>query len=130
MPADIIFTNGPIITVDPKHPSAEAMAVLGNRIVRVGAVDEVSSERGPHSRVIDLEGRCLLPGLNDNHNHPMSFGQALSQIDVTPTAAPTLDSLQDAFRERAKLQNGEGWLIARGYDDSRLDIHRHPTRYE
>jgi predicted amidohydrolase YtcJ len=130
MPADVIFTNGPIITVDPKRPSAEAVAVLGNRIVGVGSRDEVDTERGPSTRVIDLEGRCLLPGLNDNHTHPMSFGQALSQIDATPKAAPTLMTLQNAFRERANQQPGEGWLIARGYDDSRLDVHRHPTRFE
>ncbi|CAN5509274.1 hypothetical protein BH23CHL4_BH23CHL4_07610 [soil metagenome] len=130
MPADVIFKNGPIITVDRQHPSAEAVAVLGNQILRVGSIDDVESERGSQTKIINLQGRCLLPGLNDNHNHPMSFGQSLSQIDATPGAAPTLTALQDAFRERALLQNGEGWLIARGYDDSRFDLHRHPTRYE
>ncbi len=130
MPADVIFRNGPIITVDSQQQSPEAVAVLGNRILRVGTVDELSAEIGPETTIIDLEGRCLLPGLNDNHNHPMSFGQALNQIDASPMAAPTLQALQDAFRSRAAQQRGDGWLIARGYDDSRLDIHRHPTRYE
>jgi predicted amidohydrolase YtcJ len=58
----------------------------------------------------------------------MSFGEAMSWIDATPGAAPTLAALQAAFR--AKGGHGDGWLIARGYDDTRLDIHRHPTRYE
>lgn len=129
MSADVIFRNGPIVTIDPVIPHPEAVAVRGNRIARVGTLHEVLSDAGPDTRTIDLAGRALLPGLNDNHNHPISFGQGLSQIDATPGVAPSLRSLQDAFRKRAAVQS-DGWLIARGYDDSRLDIHRHPTRTE
>jgi predicted amidohydrolase YtcJ len=127
--ADFIFRNGPIITVDPTTANAEAVAVQGNRITRVGTLDEVLTEAGPETRTIDLGGHALLPGLNDNHTHPISFGQGLSQVDASPGATPTLSSVQDAFRKRAQEQPN-GWLIARGYDDTRLDIHRHPTRYE
>ncbi|MGD9714771.1 MAG: amidohydrolase family protein, partial [Thermomicrobiales bacterium] len=130
MQADAIFVNGPIISVDPAHPAPQAVAVLANRIVGVGSRDDILTFCGPQTRVIDLGGRCLLPSLNDNHNHPMAFGESLSQIDATPASAPTLAALQDAFRSRSREQHGEGWLIARGYADSRLDIHRHPTRYE
>jgi predicted amidohydrolase YtcJ len=127
--ADFIFRNGPIITVDPATANAEAVAVQGNRITRVGTLDEVRAETGPGTKTIDLAGRALLPGLNDNHNHPIYFGQGLSQIDASPGAAPSLAALQGAFQKRANEQPS-GWLIARGYDDTRLDIHRHPTRYE
>ncbi len=129
MSADFIFRNGAIITIDAATAAAEAVAVQGNRITRVGTLDEVLEEAGPETRTIDLAGRALLPGLNDNHNHPISFGQGLSQIDASPGAAPTLAAVQEAFRKRASEQP-HGWLIARGYDDTRLDIHRHPTRYE
>lgn len=131
MPADLIFLNGPVITVDDRQPSPEAVAVLGNKISRVGTADEVRAEAGSLTRVVDLAGRALLPGLNDNHNHPISLGQALSSIDATPAAAPTLAALQRAFREAASsTPSRDGWLIGRGYDDTRLDVHRHPTRYE
>jgi predicted amidohydrolase YtcJ len=131
MPADLIFLNGPIITVDDRKPTAEAVSVLGNKISRVGTADEVRAEAGPATRVVDLAGRALLPGLNDNHNHPISLGQALKSIDATPVAAPTLAALQRSFREAASSSSGrDGWLIGRGYDDTRLDVHRHPTRYE
>lgn len=129
MSADVIFRNGPIIPIDPAMPNPEAVAVQGNRITRVGTLDEVLAEAGPGTRTIDLGGRALLPGLNDNHNHPISFGQGLRQIDASPGAAPTLAAVQEAFRARAGTESNE-WLIARGYDDTRLDIHRHPTRYE
>jgi predicted amidohydrolase YtcJ len=129
MPADLVFLNGPIITIDDRRPTAEAIAVLGNRISRVGTAEEVRAEIGPATRVVDLGGGALLPGLNDNHNHPISLGQSLSSIDATPAAAPTLAALQNAFREAATRGDGrDGWLVGRGYDDTRLDVHRHPNR--
>lgn len=74
-PADYIFEGGTIYTVDAANPSAEAVAVRGERIVYVG--DPVGAEalRGPDTEVVDLAGRMLLPGFIDNHIH--SFGGAL-----------------------------------------------------
>src|SRR5215217_3344601 len=133
MSADLVFLNGTVITVDDDRPTAEAVAVVGNRIARVGGSDEVRSEVGPHTRVIDLEGRALLPGFNDNHTHPISYGLGLSLIDARPGTVPTLAGLQQAFRDAALTTSTavrDGWLLARGYDDSRLDVRRHPTRQE
>jgi hypothetical protein len=131
MPADLVFRNGPSITVDDRRPTAEAVAVSANKISRVGTDEEVRAEIGPATRVVDLGGRALLPGLNDNHNHPISLGQSLSSIDAGPAAAPTLAALQQAFRAAAARGSGrDGWLVGRGYDDTRLDVHRHPTRFD
>jgi hypothetical protein len=129
--ADLVFLNGPIITVDDARPAAEAVATLNGRIALVGSEAEGRAAIGPNTRVIDLGGRALLPGLNDNHNHPISFGEMLSSIDASPKSAPTLAKLQELFRAAAaNAGNTGGWLIARGYDDTRLDVHRHPTRFE
>jgi predicted amidohydrolase YtcJ len=130
VPADIVFKNGPIITIDPEQPAAEAVAICGKKIVRVGSAADLQDEIGPSTRVINLEGRALLPGLNDNHNHPISLGMSLTSIDASPSTVTTLPELQQAFRTAADEARPDEWLIARGYDDSRLDIHRHPTRYE
>jgi predicted amidohydrolase YtcJ len=133
MPADLVFLNGTVITVDDSQPGAEAVAVIGNRIARVGTTAEVREEVGPETRVLDLAGRTLLPGFNDNHTHPISYGLGLSLIDARPAAVPTLAGLQDAFRAAAATTPTsvrDGWLLARGYDDSRLDVRRHPTRQE
>ena len=132
MPADLAFINGTIITVDDARPAAEAVAIVGNRIARVGSNDEVRAEIGPGTRVVDLAGRTLLPGFNDNHTHPISYGIGLGLIDARPAAIPTLAGLQDAFRAAAAngMSGRDGWLLARGYDDSRLDVQRHPTRQE
>ena len=133
MPADLVFLNGTVITVDDDQPTAEAVAVVGNRIARVGSTDEIRDEVGAATRVVDLEGRALLPGFNDNHTHPISYGLGLSLIDARPGTVPSLAGLQEAFRAAAMTTPTtvrDGWLLARGYDDSRLDVRRHPTRQE
>jgi predicted amidohydrolase YtcJ len=132
MPADLVFLNGTVITVDEARPSAEAVAVVGNRIARVGTNEDVRAEIGTATRVVDLAGRALLPGFNDNHTHPISYGLSLGMIDARPAAIPTLAGLQEAFRAVAQTASAarDGWLLARGYDDSRLDARRHPTRHD
>ena len=132
MPADLLFVNGNILTMDDAQPIAEAVAVIGNRIVRVGSSAELRAEAGLNTRIIDLGGRTLLPGFNDNHTHPISYGIGLSQINASPAAQPTLAGLQAAFRAAAAAPAGSRgeWLLARGYDDTRLDVLRHPTRFE
>jgi predicted amidohydrolase YtcJ len=132
MPADLVFLNGTVITIDDGRPSAEAVAVVGNRLARIGTYEEMRAEIGPATQVIDLAGRTLLPGFNDNHTHPISFGVGLGLIDARPATVATLAGLQDAFRAAAGngLAGRDGWLLARGYDDSRLDVRRHPTRQE
>lgn len=132
MPADLLFLNGNVLTMDDTQPTADAVAVRGARIDRVGSSAELRAEAGPGTQVIDLGGRTLLPGFNDNHTHPIYYGIGLSQINATPAAQPTLAGLQAAFRAAAAAPAGSrgDWLLARGYDDTRLDVLRHPTRYE
>ena len=67
--ADLIVTGAKIFTGDPAHPEAEAVAILGERIVAVGQADDVSAWRGPATRVIDAGGRRVVPGFNDAHVH-------------------------------------------------------------
>lgn len=130
MHAGLVFLNGPVVAGDDAYPAPGAVVTLGDRIALIGSEDEGRAAIGPNTRVVDLGGSALLPGLNDNHTHPMSFGEMLDSIDASPGAAPTLARLQELFRAASDDDAGSGWLIARGYDDSRLDIHRHPTRLE
>jgi len=132
MPADLYFTNGPVLTMADGDPVAEAVAVVGNRIVRVGSHADLKSEIGPGTKVVDLGGRALIPGFDDNHTHPIFFGRGLREINARPDALSTLAEVQAAFRAAAgRPADGSGdWLLGRGYDDTRLDIQRHPTRHE
>lgn len=66
---DLVLVNGKIITVDDRFSIAQAVAIRGDRIVAVGATQEISQMAGPNTRRIDLRGRAAIPGLIDNHMH-------------------------------------------------------------
>ncbi len=68
-PADIIFTNGIVLTMDTANPTAEALAIQGDRILAVGTQNELLKLRGPTTTVVDLGGRTLMPGFVDAHAH-------------------------------------------------------------
>ena len=76
--ADIIYTGGDIVTVNELQPSAEAVAVRGGKIAAVGYRDEIMKLKGPKTKVIDLGGKTMIPGLIDAHGHVYLTGiQAL-----------------------------------------------------
>lgn|GEM_PF-4617494 len=80
--ADLMFINGKVWTVDKSKPSAEAVAVLGGKIIAVGTNAEVRRHRGSTTQVIDLKRRLMLPGFIDNHTHFMSGGFQLQSVDL------------------------------------------------
>jgi predicted amidohydrolase YtcJ len=67
--ADTVLVNGKIVTVDDRFTIAQALAIRGERIVKVGTTTEIDALKGPQTRVIDLAGRTVIPGLIDNHAH-------------------------------------------------------------
>src|SRR5215471_17801875 len=72
--ADLILHNGKIVTVDSDFSVRQAVAVKAGKIVAVGTSQTILAERGPHTRVIDLHGRMVLPGLFDSHVHLLGAG--------------------------------------------------------
>src|SRR5688500_16332579 len=73
--ADMILTNGKIITVDDRFSIAQAVAVRGERIVAVGSNADITRMAGPNTRRIDLRGRAVTPGFIDNHAHFQEEGE-------------------------------------------------------
>jgi predicted amidohydrolase YtcJ len=135
--ADVIYQGGTIVTVNELQPSAEAVAVRGGRIVAVGYRDEVTKLRGPNTKVVDLAGHTMIPGLIDAHGHVFATGiQALSANLLPPPDGEGADiaSLQRLLKDWAAKNQAAtdkvGWIIGFGYDDSQLKEQRHPTRDE
>ena len=73
-PADLVFKNGKVVTMDQLAPGAEAVAVSGNKIVCVGSNADAQKWVGPKTEVVNLQGKLLLPSFNDAHCHLVSGG--------------------------------------------------------
>jgi predicted amidohydrolase YtcJ len=136
-PADLIYSGGPILTINDAAPMAEAVAVRAGRILAVGTRAHVEATRGPGTRMVNLEGRTMLPGFVDPHGHVAMVG--LQAVGANLLAAPDGEGndipaliriLRDwAARNEAAVRR-YGLIFGFGYDDSQLKERRHPTRDE
>ena len=124
-PADVIISNGKIITVDERFTIAQAVAVRGDRIVAVGSDAEIAKWAGPATRRIDLRGRAVIPGLIDNHMHLLRAGTTW-QWEVRWDGVGTRAAALEKLRARAKavapgewVYNLGGWAIEQFADDSK-----------
>lgn len=126
--ASLIITNAKVWTVDKAQPQADAVAILGERIVAVGTIAEVDPWRGPGTKVIDAHGRLLLPGFNDSHVHFLSGGEQLDNVDLKDADTP--QEFARRIGERAqKTPKGE-WILGGNWDDQRWTPPRLPTRQD
>jgi predicted amidohydrolase YtcJ len=128
--ADTVFLNGRVLTMDPRRPEAEAVAVGGDRILAVGSSGEVRGLAGPAAEVIDLRGRLLLPGFVDSHCHLSRYGLTQLGLDCKARSVTSIADLQRELARVAETIPAGSWIRARGYDHSRLAEGRHPTRWD
>ena len=124
--ADLIIRNARIWTVDSARPEAEAVAVLADRIVAVGSDKDVDSWRGPHTRVVDAEGKRLLPGFNDAHVHFVDGGSQLDNVELND-ATSAREFARRIGARAAKTAKGE-WLLGGDWDETKWNPAEHPTK--
>jgi predicted amidohydrolase YtcJ len=124
--ATLIVTNAAIYTVDKQQPKAEAVAVIGDRIVAVGSRKDIDLWRGPRTKVIDAGGKLLLPGFNDAHAHFMQGGAQVEQVQLTDAATP------EEFAKRIAAQvkeTGKGeWILGGRWDETKWPNEELPTK--
>jgi predicted amidohydrolase YtcJ len=111
-PPDLIIHNGRVY-VGPGQPRAEAVAVAGNRIVRVGTSAAIRQLAGPATAMIDARGGAVLPGFNDSHLHFISGGLGLDRVNLLD--AETLDAIRKKIREFAAANPSAPWVQGRGW---------------
>jgi predicted amidohydrolase YtcJ len=128
--AETLLINGKIVTVDQQFSIQEAIAVRDGRILSVGKTSEIQKLAGPGSRVIDLRGRSVIPGLIDSHLHgiraALSFSTEVNWIGVS-----SLDEALGRIRQAARTMKAESWLIvAGGWNVQQFKEKRVPTQAE
>jgi predicted amidohydrolase YtcJ len=124
--ADLIITNAKVYTVDKQQPRAEAVAVLGERIVGVGSASAMDAWRGPATKVIDAGGKLVLPGFNDAHVHFMDSGLGLASVQLKDAASPQ-EFAQRIAQYAARQPKGQ-WILGGTWDEQRWNPPQLPTR--
>lgn len=133
--ADVVFVGGKVLTMDSGNQVAEAVAVLNGRILAVGSRSEVEKVRWPRTRVIDLKGRTLMPGLADIHVHLAGGARDDSFVECRDFYAPGVNSVQailGRLSERAEKAAPGEWVVGIGspMQAFRLAERRLPTKHE
>ena len=132
--ADVIYFGGPILTMNDAQRQVEALAVKGAQIAAVGDLASVKALQGQGTRLVDLQGRTLIPGFVDPHSHIGGVGlQAISANLLPPPDGPNASIAQLQKTLRQYIQTSPevkqlGMVFGFGYDDSQLKERRHPTR--
>jgi hypothetical protein len=124
--ADLIITNAKVWTVDRVHPSAQAVAVLGDRIVAVGSNADVDVWRGHDTKVIDAGGKLLLPGFNDAHVHFVSGGLQLESVQLNDVT--TKEEFVRRIAEQAKKTPKGEWIQGGDWDETKWSPPSLPTK--
>ncbi|MGA8554228.1 MAG: amidohydrolase family protein [Candidatus Acidiferrales bacterium] len=124
--ADLIIAKAKVWTVDKAHPEAQAVAILGDRIVAVGSNTDVETWRGPNTQVIDAGGKLLLPGFNDAHVHFIDGGLSLDNIKLND-AASTEEFIR-RIAERAKGTSKGQWILGGEWDETKWNPPDLPTK--
>ena len=117
--ANLVLTNGNVITVDDQNPAAEAVAAIGDRIVAVGSSADIAAYIGDATEVIDLGGQTAIPGFIEGHGHYTSFGGSLVILDFrySKSFSEIVSQVAAAAKETPK---GE-WIIGRGWHQIMAD---------
>lgn len=133
--ADTLYFGGSILTMEGDSPTyAEAISVKDGKILSVGQKTDVLKDKGDHSRLVDLQGKVLLPGFIDAHGHAWTAGfQKLSANLLPPpdgggkSIPAVVEALKSWQQKNAVAVDKVGWIIGFGYDDSQLEGEQHPT---
>lgn len=125
---DVVFINGKIHTVDPQNRTVEAVAISGNRFSATGTTEEVLALASPQTRVVDLKGACVIPGIMDSHNHVFDAGTLLDGVMLF--GARSIAEMQDRVRNAVEHKQESGWVLGGGWIESQFIEYRLPTRHD
>ncbi|MBI4610737.1 MAG: amidohydrolase [Candidatus Rokubacteria bacterium] len=125
-----LFVNATVLTMDPTFPRAEALAVRDGRIVAVGSTDELLWLRQGDCEVVDLEGRTVLPGFVDAHNHFAIAALEGFWADCRTPPLRSIAEIQAKLGAAAREAPPGEWVRGWGYHHAVLAERRHPTRHE
>jgi predicted amidohydrolase YtcJ len=124
-PADLVLTNGKIVTVEDGMPEAQAIAVVGDRIAALGSSADIKRHVGPKTQVIDLKGQLVIPGFIEGHGHFTGVGQAQLNLNLMKTTS--WDQIVAMVGEAAKKAKPGQWIYGRGWHQEKWTTKPQPN---
>lgn len=128
--ADIILKNASVITMEPGQPVAELVAITGDKVMLVAGNEELERVRGARTRVIDCQGKTVVPGFNDAHCHIFSFVRKLVSLDMSPSSVSSISDIKAVIRRRVQNTPPGEWVTGTDYNEFYLAEKRHPNRWD
>ena len=125
--ADAILVNGKVITLDPRSSVAQAIAIRDGKVLATGTDEDVRKRADAHTKVVDLGGRTVVPGLMDSHIHALRAGLTYA-VEVSWIGVPSLAKGLDIIREAARTAKPGAWIkIGGGWTELQFPEKRGPT---
>ena len=115
-PPDLILHNARIYTVDARNSVAEAVAISGDRILRAGSNADILGLETSSTRIVDVRGAAIVPGLHDAHGHVVGLGQSLQDVDLRGTQS--FEEVVGRVRRRLTTARPGEWVVGRGWDQN------------
>ncbi|MDO4393914.1 MAG: amidohydrolase [Bacillota bacterium] len=130
MKADLILTGGPVISIDSNDTIHRAIAIRDNKIIALGNEEYISTFKSDDTKIIELNGRSVVPGFIDSHIHTAVMGVNALAIDCRPSKVSSIEDIKEAVFERAKDTPKGEWIRGWGYNDQYLKEQRNPNKWD
>ena len=127
-PADLVLRNAKVYTANDRQPTAEAVAIKGDRIVFVGRSEDAARLVGPRTRVVNLDGAAVFPGFTDAHMHLSGVGDREMSLNLEGTN--TLDDFLAKVKARVDQSRPGQWVTGRGWIETFWKPPVFPTRQD
>ena len=128
--ADLILYNANVLTLNPRCPKGELVAVQNGRILSVSGNEAMKELRGTRTKVVDCHGKTILPGFNDAHCHLAAYAESLLTPSMGQATVHSISDIQNEIRRLSHNLPSGSWIRARGYNEFYLAEKRHPTRWD
>jgi predicted amidohydrolase YtcJ len=129
--ADLVVLGGTVLTLDGASSRAEALAARDGHITAIGDDRSVAGLIGDTTTVVNLDGRAVIPGFVESHNHPTFFGMALAApVDAGSPPNEHIGEVVERVRQAVRDRGPGEWIRGYRYDDTLLSENRHPTRHD
>jgi predicted amidohydrolase YtcJ len=129
--ADLVLSEGQIITMDSSKRIVDAVAVKDGKIIAVGSKPEVKRLIGPQTTLIELDGKTVTPGLINTHDHFLEHGIASAFIgDIRYPKAKSIKEIAEILKNRIVVEEPGRWILANVWDEALLEEHRYPNKWD